>query len=138
MRPVIVVVAALLLGAAASAQSGASKTVRNLQISVGSVARAASAPLNDCPPGSNRVNATARGGEELAVVTLNFKVLPGFQPGPMKRPTLTDAGGKVYNTAVSFVDVEKAQEFSCAIPFRVPAGTKLKSVQVEGASLDLP
>jgi hypothetical protein len=27
--------------------------------------------------------------------------------------------------------------FSCSIPFRVPAGTKAKSIQIEDASLDL-
>jgi hypothetical protein len=56
----------------------------------------------------------------------------------IKRPTLTDTAGKTYNTAVSFVDVGSVPEFSCAIPFRVPAGTALKAVQVETATLDLP
>jgi hypothetical protein len=65
-------------------------------------------------------------------------VTPSYKPGAIKRPTVTDASGKIFNTAVSFVDVGKIPEFSCAIPFRVPAGTKLKSVQVETVSLDLP
>jgi hypothetical protein len=50
---------------------------------------------------------------------------------------LTDAAGKTYNTAVSLVDVGKEPEFSCAIPFRVPAGTKVRSIQIDDASIDL-
>jgi hypothetical protein len=56
----------------------------------------------------------------------------------LKKPTLTDSAGKVYNTAVSFVDVGSVPEFSCSIPFRIPAGTALKSLQVDAATLDLP
>ena len=56
----------------------------------------------------------------------------------LKRPMLTDAAGKTYNTAVSFVDVASVPEFSCAIPFRVPTGTALKSIQIDAASLELP
>jgi hypothetical protein len=122
----------------ASAQSKP-VTHKGLEISVASVERAASASLKDCPPGDNRVNAMTRPGEEFAVVTVKFKVLPAFEKNTiLKKPTLTDASGKTYNTAVSFVDVGSVPEFSCAIPFRVPAGTALKSVQVDSASLDLP
>ena len=125
----------------AFAQSAAGKpvTYKGLEMSVASVERAASASLKDCPPGDNRVNAMTRPGEEFAVVTVKFKVLPAFQPNTMlKKPTLTDSAGKTYNTAVSFVDVGSVPEFSCAIPFRVPAGTALKSVQIDATSLDLP
>jgi hypothetical protein len=121
-----------------SAQSKA-VTHKGLEMSVASVERAASASLKDCPPGDNRVNAMTRPGEEFAVVTVKFKVLPAFEKTTiLKKPTLTDAAGKTYNTAVSFVDVGSEPEFSCAIPFRVPAGTTLKSVQVDAVSLDLP
>jgi hypothetical protein len=124
-----------------AAQSAAGKpvTFKGLEMSVASVERAPTASLKDCPPGDNRVNATTRPGEEFAVVTVKFKVLSSFEPKTMlKKPTLTDSAGKTYNTAVSFVDVGSVPEFSCAIPFRVPAGTALKSVQIDSASLDVP
>jgi hypothetical protein len=118
--------------------SGKPVTFKGLEISVAGVERAPSASLKDCPPGDNRVNAMTRPGEEFAVVTVKFKVLPAFQPNTMlKKPTLTDSAGKTYNTAVSFVDVGSVPEFSCAIPFRVPTGTALKSVQIDSTSLDL-
>lgn len=114
-------------------------TYKGLEMSVAGVERASTASLKDCPPGGNTVNATTRPGEEFAIVTIAFKVTPAFQANTMiKRPTLTDASGKTYNTAVSFVDVGSVPEFSCAIPFRVPSGTALKSVQVDTATLDLP
>jgi hypothetical protein len=114
-------------------------TFKGLEISVAGVERAASASLKDCPPGDNRVNAMTRPGEEFAVVTVQFKVLPAFDKSTMlKKPTLTASDGKTYNTAVSFVDVGSVPEFSCSIPFRVPAGTQLKSLQIDAATLDLP
>jgi hypothetical protein len=124
-----------------AAQSAAGKPVthKGLEMSVAGVERAATASLKDCPPGDNRVNATTKSGEEFAVVTVKFKVLPAFEKSTMlKKPTLTDSAGKTYNTAVSFVDVGTVPEFSCAIPFRVPTGTALKSVQIDSATLDLP
>jgi len=129
---------ALTVPVAAQTAAGKPVTHKGLEISVANVERAASASLKDCPPGDNRVNAMTRPGEEFAVVTVKFKVLPAFQPNTMlKKPTLTDSAGKIYNTAVSFVDVGSVAEFTCAIPFRVPAGTALKSVQIDAASLDL-
>lgn len=123
----------------ATAQSaGTPVTADGLEMTVAGVQRAATASLKDCPPGGNTVNATTRPGEEFAVVTVNFKVLPSFQKNTtFKRPSLVAADGKTYNTAVSFVDVGAVPEFSCAIPFRVPAGTALKSLQIQSASLDL-
>jgi len=124
-----------------AAQSAAGKPVthKGLEISVAGVERAATASLKDCPPGDNRVNAMTKPGEEFAVVTVKFKVLPAFEKTTMlKKPTLTDSAGKTYNTAVSFVDVGSVPEFSCAIPFRVPSGTALKSVQIDSATLELP
>src|SRR5262245_18013429 len=128
------------LGAAVLAQASSKPvTFKGLEMAVAGVERAASASLKDCPPGDNRVNAMTRPGEEFAVVTVTFKVLPAFDKSTMlKKPTLTDSAGKVYNTAVSFVDVGTVPEFSCAIPFRVPSGTALKSVQIDAATLELP
>jgi hypothetical protein len=114
-------------------------TYKGLEMSIAGVERAPTASLKDCPPGGNTVNATSRPGEEFAIVKVSFKVLPAFQPNTMlKRPTVTDQAGKTYNTAVSFVDVGGTPEFSCAIPFRVPTGTALKSLQIDSATLELP
>jgi hypothetical protein len=125
-------------GPLVSAQSGgASKVSRGLEISAAGVEHTPKASLKDCPPGANTVGSTAKPGEEFAVVTLNFKVLPAFKATTFRRPVLTDVSGKTYNTAASLVDVGKVPEFSCAIPFRVPAGTKARSIQIEDASIDL-
>jgi hypothetical protein len=134
-----VTVGVLVFAAAASlaAQAGKSSTVKNLQMTVTAVERADKASLKDCPPGTNTVNAVARAGEQYSNVTVAFKVLPGFSPGSMKRPTVTAADGKTYNTSVQFVDVGSVPEFSCTFAFRVPEGTKLKNIQIEGATLDL-
>jgi hypothetical protein len=112
---------------------------KGLQITPESIQRASSASLKDCPPGSNTVTGrTTKPDEEFAIVTVKFKVTPAFQASTMlKRPTVTDSAGKIYNTAVSFVDVAATPEFSCSIPFRVPTGTALKSFNVETASVDL-
>ena len=134
-----VMVGALVVGMAAvlAAQAGKSATVKNLQMSVTAVERAERASLKDCPPGTNTVNAMARTGEQYSNVTVAFRVLPGFAPAPMKRPTVTAADGKTYNTSVQFVDVGSVPEFSCTFAFRVPDGTKLKNIQIEGAILDV-
>ena len=131
-------VSSILAGAVLLFAQGATKSYKGIELSVGGVERASRVSLTDCPPGANTVSSTAKPGEEFAVVTLKAKVSPGYKPEPIKRPALTDQSGKVYNTAVSFVDVGKVPEFSCAIPFRVPTGTKLKSLQVDTVSLDLP
>ena len=122
---------------AAPTQSSTSKTSRGLEITATGVEHAAKASLKDCPPGANTVSATAKPGEEFAIISLNFKVLPAFKPGTFRRPVLTDAAGKTYNTAASLVNVGKVPEFSCEIPFRVPNGTKAKSVEIEDATIDL-
>jgi hypothetical protein len=129
----------IAIDAVTVAQSGKPVTYKGLEMSVAGVERAPTASLKDCPPGGNTVNATSRPGEEFAVVKVNFKVLPAFQPNTMlKRPVVTDQSGKTYNTAVSFVDVGSTPEFACAIPFRVPAGTTLKSLQIDSATLEIP
>jgi len=134
-----VTVGFLVVGMAAvlAAQAGKSATVKNLQMTVTAVERADKASLKDCPPGTNTVTAMARTGEQYSNVTVAFKVLPGFAAAPMKRPTVTAADGKAYNTSVQFVDVGSVPEFSCTFAFRVPEGTKLKNIQIEGATLDV-
>src|SRR3954454_13563284 len=127
-----------LLAVVASGQAASkAQPLPGLDATVTKVERAASASLRDCPPGTNTVNAVTRPGEQFALVTVAFKVSAAFKTAPMKRPTVTDTTDKKYNTASAFVDVGSVPEYSCTFPFRVPDGTKLKSLQIESASLDL-
>jgi hypothetical protein len=129
---------AVLLAVVASGQTaGKAQPLPGLDATVTKVERAASASLRDCPPGTNTVNAVTRPGEQFALVTVAFKVSSAFKAAPMKRPTVTDTADKKYNTASTFVDVGSVPEYSCTFPFRVPEGTKLKSLQIESTSLDL-
>jgi hypothetical protein len=128
---------ALLAVVAAGQTAGKPQTYQGLEITATKVERAPTASLRDCPPGSNTVNAVTRPGEQFALVSVAFKVLPAFKPTPMKRPTITDTVGKTYNTAATFVDVGSVPEFSCTFPFRVLEGTRLKTLQIESASFDL-
>jgi hypothetical protein len=129
---------AALLAVALSAQAASkAQPLPGLEASVTKVEHAGSASLRDCPPGTNTVNAVTRPGETFALVTVAFKVAPSFKAAPMKRPTVLDSADKKYNTASTFVDVGSVPEYSCTFPFRVPDGTKLKSLQIETASLDL-
>ena len=128
---------AIAIASAALLAQGKPQTVNGLQVSVKSVERAEKASLRDCPPATNSVNAVQRPGDELAVVTVDFKVTPALKAGPMKRPTATATDGKVYNTSIQFVDVGSVPEYSCQFVYRVPQGTKLKTLQIEGASFDL-
>src|SRR3954452_17442644 len=129
---------AVLLAVVDSGQADSkAQPLPGLDATVTKVERAASASLRDCPPGSNTVNAVTRPGEQFALVTVAFKVSPSFKTAPMKRPTVTDAADKKFNTASTFVDVGSVPEYSCTFPFRVPDGTKLKALQIESASLDL-
>ena len=126
-----------VLAVVASGQTAGEQPLPGLDVTVTKVERAATASLRDCPPGSNTVTAVTRPGEQFALITVAFKVAPSFQPAQMKRPTVTDAVDKKFNTAATFVDVGKEPSFSCTFPFRVPEGTKLKALQIESASYDL-
>lgn len=116
-------------------QSGQATNYKGLEISAISVERAQNVPLLDCPPGSNSQRGNARDGEEFAVVSLAFKVTPGFKEMIVKKPVLTDAAGKVYNTSVAIIDPGSQPEYTCGFPFRVPAGTKVASVQIDTATI---
>lgn len=110
---------------------------KGLEIQATGVERAQNVPLLDCPPGSNTQRGNARAGEEFAVVTMAFKVTPAFKETIVKKPVLTDASGKVYNTSVAIIDPGSQPEYKCSFPFRVPSGTKAASVQVDTATIDL-
>lgn len=117
--------------------TGPTKSHAGLEMTIAGVERQPNVSLQDCPPGENTVRGMTKPNEEFAVVTVRFKVLPGFAPTPLKRPELQDAKGNTYYTAVSFVDVGSTPEFSCAFPFRVPKGTSLKTLHIDQASFDL-
>jgi hypothetical protein len=138
MRLIAGVGASMLLAVVAAGQTASkAQTVNGLQMTVTGVERAQKASLRDCPPGTNTVSAVARAGEQYSLVTVAFKVLPAFKASPMKRASVMAADDKTYNTSVQFVDVGSVPEYSCAFPFRVPEGTKLKTLQIETASFDL-
>ena len=117
--------------------AGKAQTVNGLQMTVTGVQRLEKSSLRDCPPGTNTVNAVERPGDQLSVVTVAFKVMPDFKPVMLKRPTVTATDDKVYNTSIQFVDVGSIPEYACQFVYRVPLGTKLKTLQIEGASFDI-
>jgi len=121
----------------AQGSSARPRTHRGMEISLVGIERASSAALGDCPPGANTQRAMARPGEEFAIVTVALAVKDPAAPGPVKRPVLIDAAGKTYNTAASFVDPGKMPASSCQFPFRVPAGTRLKTLQIDSLRFDL-
>ncbi len=130
-----VVLAAVETGLAI--QPGRPTNYKGLEISARGVERAQNVPLVDCPPTTNSQRGNARAGEEFAVVTIAFKVTPGFKDTIVKKPVLTDATGKVYNTSVAIIDPGSPPEYTCSFPFRVPAGTRVASLQIDTATLDL-
>ena len=132
-----IAVSGLLAVSLGAQTASAPKTVNGLQVSVAKIERMEKAALKDCPPGTNTVNAVHRPGDELAVVTVNFKVMPDFKPAMFKRPTATATDDKVYNTSVQFVEVGSVPEYSCQFIYRVPTGTKLKAFSVEGTTIDI-
>ena len=110
---------------------------KGLEITALGVERAKNVALIDCPPGQNSVRGNARGEEEFAVVKLAFKVTPAFKETVVKKPVLTDASGKTYQTSVSIIDPGSKPEYECGFPFRVPLGTKLASVAIDTATIDV-
>ena len=124
-----------LLPFAVTAQAPVS--YKGLQVTPLSIERAKNVALIDCPPGNNSVRGNARGEEEFAVVTLAFKVTPAFKETIVKKPVLTDTSGKTYNTSVSIIDPGSLPEYKCAFPFRVPLGTKVASVAIDTATINV-
>jgi len=136
-KGLVVVSCSACLVAAVAGQEGKTVNYKGLEVTPLSIERMQNVPLLDCPPGSNTQRGNARAGEEFAVVTLAFKVTSGFKETVVKRPTLTDADGKIYNTSVAIIDAGSLPGYKCAFPFRVPAGTKVASVAIDTATLDL-
>jgi len=111
---------------------------KGLEITPIGIERAKNVALIDCPPGMNSVRGNARGEEEFAVVTLAFKVTPSFDARTIvKKPVLTDTSGKTYNTSVSIIDAGSHPDYKCGFPFRVPIGTKVASVAIDTATINV-
>jgi len=111
---------------------------KGLEVTPISIERAKNVALIDCPPGTNTVRGNAREGEEFAVVNLAFKATPAFAKDTIvKKPILTDTTGKTYNTSVSIIDAGSVAEYKCGFPFRVPAGTKVASVAIDTAIINI-
>ena len=130
-------VAALLAVVASGQTAGKAQPLPGLDATVSKVERAATASLRDCPPGTNTVTAVSRPGEQFAVVTIAFKASPEFKPSPMLRPSVLDTAGKKFNTASTLVDPAGVPEYSCSFPFRIPDGTRLTTLNLGSASIDL-
>ena len=128
---------AAILGAGLLLQTGPPTNYKGLEITPLGVERAQNVALLDCPPGSNTQRGNARPGEEFAVVSLAFTVTPAFKETMVKKPVLTDATGKVFNTSVAIIDPGSQPEYQCSFPFRVPAGTKVASVQIDTAVINV-
>ena len=125
------------LVATATGQAGKPTNDKGLEVTPLGIERAKNVALIDCPPGNNSVRGNARGEEEFAVVTLAFKVTPAFKETIVKKPVLTDTSGKTYNTSVSIIDPGSLPEYKCAFPFRVPLGTKVASVTIDTATINV-
>jgi hypothetical protein len=110
---------------------------KGLEISVASIERSSTVGLKDCPPGANSIRGLTKPGEEFAIVHLSFKVTPAFKETIVKKPVLLDATGKVFQTAMSFIDPGATPEYSCGFAYRVPEGTKLGKIQIDSTSIDL-
>jgi hypothetical protein len=121
----------------ATAEQGKPANYKGLEITPLSIARTQNVPLLDCPPGTNTQRGNAKEGEEFAVVTLAFKVTPEFKETIVKKPVMTDASGKVFNTSVAIIDPGSKPEYQCAFPFRVPTGTRVKSVAIDTATINV-
>jgi hypothetical protein len=123
--------------ATASMQAGKPTNYKGLEITPLSIDRAMNAALIDCPPGTNTQRGNALAGEEFAVVTLAFKVTPEYKEIIVKKPVMKDASGKTYNTSVAIIDAGSVPEYKCAFPFRVPAGTRVASVSIDTATINV-
>ena len=135
---VAIATAGLVSAAAlARAEQGKTSNYKGLEITPVSVTRAQNVPLVDCPPGTNTQRGNARDGEEFAVVTLSFKVTSAFKQTIVKKPVMTAASGKDFNTSVAIIDPGSKPEYECAFPFRVPTGTKVASVAIHSATIGL-
>jgi hypothetical protein len=133
--------AALALAGAAGVHAIAQSApvYKGLTVSASAATRATNVSLADCPAGANIVRGVIRPGDanEFVSVTVDFTVTPGFTPGPLARPVLHAADGKTYNTAQTFGEIPATGTFSCTFSFRVPKGTAVQKLALDGTTVDL-
>jgi hypothetical protein len=138
MRNVVVATLLTVCMVATAAMQTKPTNYKGLEVTPLGVERAKNVALIDCPPGMNSVRGNARGEEEFVVVTFAFKVTPSFDAKTIvKKPVLTDTSGKTYNTSVSIIDAGSHPEYKCGFPFRVPMGTKVASVAIDTATINI-
>jgi hypothetical protein len=138
MRKPLIVVSLIVCMVAVAAMQTKPTNYKGLEVTPLGIDRAKNVALVDCPPGQNSVRGNARGEEEFIVVNMAFKVTPSFDAKTIvKKPVLTDASGKTYNTSVSIIDAGSVPEYKCGFPFRVPLGTKVASVAIDTAIISL-
>ena len=138
MKYAAIALLSVCMVATAAMQAGKPTNYKGLEITPLGIERAKNVALIDCPPGMNSVRGNARGEEEFAVVTFAFKVTPSFDAKTIvKKPVLTDTAGKTYNTSVSIIDAGSHPEYKCSFPFRVPLGTKVASVAIDTATINI-
>ena len=137
----IVAAISLAVGLSAVASAKAEQTkpasYKGLEISVAGIERSSTVGLKDCPPGANSIRGLTKPGEEFAIVNLSFKVTPAFKETIVKKPVLLDAGGKTFQTAMSFIDPGATPEYTCGFAYRVPEGTRLGKIQIDTTTIDL-
>ncbi|HWI20598.1 MAG TPA: hypothetical protein VNT81_22740 [Vicinamibacterales bacterium] len=67
-----------------------------------------------------------------------LEITPSFDPKTIvKKPVLTDASGKAFQTSASIIDAGSVPEYKCSFPFRVPAGTKVASISIDTATINV-
>jgi hypothetical protein len=138
MRKPLIVVSLVVCMVAIAAMQAKPTSYKGLEVTPLGIERVKNAALIDCPPGQNSVRGNARGEEEFIVVNMAFKVTPSFDAKTIvKKPVLTDASGKTYNTSVSIIDAGSVPEYKCGFPFRVPLGTKVASVAIDTATINI-
>ena len=136
-RSLVVLLLTVCMVATAAMQAGKPTNYKGLEVTPLSIERAMNVSLKDCPPGANSVRGNAKPGEEFAVVNLGFKVTPAFKETVVKKPVLTAADGKTYQTSAAIIDAGSVPEYQCSFPFRVPAGTKVASVAIDTATINI-
>jgi hypothetical protein len=127
----------VLLATAPMLGQAKSANYKGLEVTVTGIERSSTVALRDCPPGANSIRGLTKPGEEFAIVNLSFKVTPAFKETIVKKPVLLDAGGKTFQTAMSFIDPGSQPEYSCGFAYRVPEGTKLGRIQIDTTTIDL-
>ena len=138
MRKPLIVASLIVCMVAIAAMQTKPTSYKGLEVTPLGIERAKNVALIDCPPGQNSVRGNARGEEEFIVVNMAFKVTPSFDAKTIvKKPVLTDASGKTYNTSVSIIDAGSVPEYKCGFPFRVPLGTKAASVAIDTATINI-